>query len=207
MPLKVINPEGETVSIHSYLDFEKVFGIGYLPAISFKDKKTQDKIEKLCSKMDHKKSISTRQKWLGQFYAPAIRGAIYLDLTIAWIDERIGYGVWTNVDIPAHAYIGEYTGVLRRRLFFGRWKNRYCFDYNVGEGRKSGYVIDAQDHGNYTRFINHSFQPNLEPAAVYCDGVIHIIICAIKPIPAGTQLCYDYGEDYWRKRVKPEKLL
>ena len=105
-----------------------------------------------------------------------------------------------------NAYIGEYTGVLHKRPFFGRWKNLYCFDYNIGEGRKSSFVIDAQDFGNHTRFINHSFQPNVEPVSVYCDGLVHVILYASKAIAAGTQLCYDYGKDYWKKRGKPLDL-
>jgi uncharacterized protein len=206
MPLKVIAPEGNTFSIHSPQDFEKIFKVGYLSSVRFGGCKTQDKIEKRCKMAFQKEWITLRQKWLGHYYAQAIRGRVHLDLTIAWIDEKIGFGVWTNVDIPAQAYIGEYTGVVRKRIFFGRWKNRYCFDYNIGEGRRSSYVIDAQDFGNYTRFINHSFEPNLEPVSVYCDGLVHIIVYAPKAIPAGTQLCYDYGDDYWQKRGKPSAL-
>lgn len=65
-------------------------------------------------------------------------------------------------------------------------------------------MIDAQDSGNHTRFINHSFKPNLEPVSVYFHGLIHIIIYASKTIASGAQLCYDYGEDYWKKRGKPK---
>jgi uncharacterized protein len=206
MPLKVITSEGNMISIHSSKDFEAIFKIGYLSSIRFKDSKTQGKVEKRCAKALQKEWMTSRQKWFGHYYAQGILGNIHLDLTIAWIDEKIGYGVWTNIDIPAQAYIGEYTGILRKRVYFGRWKNRYCFDYPIGEERNSSYVIDAQDFGNYTRFINHSFESNLEPASAYCDGLIHIIVYAPKAIPAGTQLCYDYGEDYWQKRDKPYDL-
>ena len=206
MPLKVITRDGKVQDIHSPKDFEAIFNVGYLPTLGFKDQKTQEKIEKRCAKAFRKGWITPRQKWLGHYYSQEIHGQIPLDLTIQWIDEQIGYGIWTNADITAQAYVGEYTGVLRRRLFFGRWKNRYCFDYNIGEGRNSSYVIDAQDFGNHARFINHSFEPNLEPASVYCDGIMHVIIFAPKAIAAGTQLCYDYGEDYWQKRKKPREL-
>jgi uncharacterized protein len=206
MPLKVVTPEGDLVPIHSPQDLEKIFRIGYLPTIHFSDDKTQTKIQARCAKALQKGWITPRQKWLGCYYAQEIRGMIHLDLTIAWIDEKIGYGVWTNSAIAAHAYIGEYTGILRKPTFFGGWKNRYCFDYNIGEGRCSHYMIDAQDFGNHTRFINHSFEPNLEPASVYHDGLVHVIIYAPKAIPAGTQLCYDYGEDYWQKRGQPRAL-
>ena len=180
-----------------------MFNITYLPSLKFIDGKTECKIEKQCGKALRKNWITSRQKWLGHYYAQSIRGEIHLDLTIAWIDANVGYGIWTNREIPAQAYIGEYTGILRKRHFFGRWQNRYCFDYNIGEGRNSRYVIDAQNFANYTRFINHSSLPNVEPVSVYCDGLLHVIIYAPKTIAAGAQLCYDYGEDYWKKREKP----
>jgi uncharacterized protein len=206
MPLKVITSERNAFFIHSPQDFEKIFRIGYLPRLEFIDTKSQHKIQKCCEKALSKEWIGPRQKWLGHYYAQGIRGIIHLDLTIAWIDESIGYGVWTNRDIPANTYIGEYTGMLRKRRFFGRWKNLYCFDYNIGEGKRTSFVIDAQDFGNHTRFINHSFEANLEPVSVYCDGLVHVILYASKTIPAGTQLCYDYGKDYWKKRSKPLEL-
>ncbi len=145
MPLRVITQKGDVLPIHSPKDFETIFNVGYLPTLGFKEQKTQEKIEKRCAKAFRKGWITPRQKWLGHYYSQEIHGQLPLDLTIQWIDEQIGYGVWTNAEIPAQTYIGEYTGVLRRRLFFGRWKNLYCFDYNIGEGRNSGYVIDAQE--------------------------------------------------------------
>jgi hypothetical protein len=203
MPLKVIAQDGATHPIHSPQDFERVFHVRYLPHLECTNAKVQRKIEKRCVKALAKEWISPHQKWLGAYYAEGIRGKVYLDLTVRWIDDDVGYGVWTNRDIPAQTYIGEYTGMLRKRHFFGRWKNLYCFDYNIGEARESGYVIDALDFGNHTRFLNHSNKPNLEPASVFCDGMLHVIVYAKESVPAGAQLCYDYGEDYWLKRGKP----
>ena len=48
--------------------------------------------------------------------------------------------------------------------------------------------VDAAFEGNESRFINHSCDPN-------CEAVIergHIWIEAIKTIPAGTEIAYDY---------------
>jgi hypothetical protein len=203
MPLKVITRDGETHEVHDPAELEKIFGIRFLNELAFSDPKLKSNVLKRCDKALRKEWITPRQKWLGHFYAEGLHGKIALDLTIKWIDASIGYGVFTNTDIPAQAYIGEYTGILRKRRLFGRWKNHYCFDYNIGEGRRSGYVIDAEKSSNHTRFINHSDTPNLEPAAVYSDGLLHVIVFAIRPIPAGEQLCYDYGEDYWKKRTTP----
>ncbi len=206
MPLTVINADHQSHVIHCPKDFEILFKMGYLPQLSFCDTKTQSRIERRCQRALNKEWITSRQKWLGHYYAQELRGLLPLDLTIAWIDPILGYGVFCNKEIPANTYIGEYTGILRKRQFFNRWKNLYCFDYNIGEGRRTSYVIDAQDFGNHTRFINHAFDANLEPVSIYEGGLVHVILYAKKRIPAGQQLCYDYGDDYWQKRKEPLTL-
>lgn len=206
MPLKVITPNKNTVEVHSLIDFEKALHIRYFKELQFDSEETRKIIEKKCQKALDMEWITPRQKWLGHYYAEGIRGKVALDLTIAWIDDDIGYGVWTNADIPAQAFIGEYTGIVRKRKFWGRWKNLYCFDYTTGPKKSTSMVIDCQNSGNHTRFINHSSHPNLDLTSVYCDGLIHAILISNKPIAAGTQLLYDYGPDYWQKRETPQEL-
>ena len=36
---------------------------------------------------------------------------------------------------------------------------------------------------------------------------MHLILVAASPISAGTQLVYDYGEEYWEKRKPPANLF
>lgn len=210
MVLKVITMEGKTIPIHSPSDFEQILQVHYLPVLQFEDEKVRKKVEKKCKIALAKKWITPRQKWLGCYYANEIRGTLSLyrdiDLKIAWMDDAIGYGVWTNHNIAAKAFVGEYTGLFRKRAFLGRWKNLYCFDYPIGSMRSTSFVIDCQDGGNHTRFINHSFTPNLDLVSVYCDGIIHVILFANREILAGEQLTYDYGNEYWKKRDKPVEI-
>jgi uncharacterized protein len=49
-------------------------------------------------------------------------------------------------------------------------------------------VIDAAVHGNEARFINHSCDPNCEAI----NDRKRIFIEAVRTIPAGTELVYDY---------------
>src|SRR3954447_11655109 len=49
-------------------------------------------------------------------------------------------------------------------------------------------VIDAAVNGNDARFLNHSCDPNCEAI----NDLKRIFIEAIKTIPAGTELVYDY---------------
>ena len=80
------------------------------------------------------------------------------------------------------------------------WVSR-SFEYLIGWN--SAYTIDAKHKGNITRFINHSYEPNLEPLGVFSRGVMHIILRTKKWIKKGQQITYDYGPQYWKKREKP----
>lgn len=204
--MRVITEDATFYQLNSPQEFERVLRIRYLKSLEADTLKTHEKIQKKCERALALEWITPRQKWLGHYYAQAMREKLPLDLTIAWINERIGYGVWTNCAIAARAFVGEYTGVLRKRRFFGRWKNPYCFDYTIGPHRSSSFVIDCQKAGNHTRYINHSDHPNLDLTSVYFEGMMRVILIANQEIPAGAQLCYDYGEDYWTKRGKPLNL-
>lgn len=192
-------------------EFAQIMDIEYLPQIQFASSKTQTIIEKRCKKAYEKRRFGQRQLWMGYFYAREIETGSIPDITIAWIDDVMGYGVWANCDIPAFTYIGEYTGVLRRPYFFKDRKNYYCFNYYITmnyweQNLWAPYLIDARDAGNFTRYINHSCNPNLDMASAFHGGFLHIIFFAKTFIPKGTQLGYDYGPIYWEKRAKPLAL-
>jgi hypothetical protein len=196
----------------NHFRYKELLGECYLPHLEFTEKRIEDKVRNLCDRALDKGYIETRQKWLGAFYSKEIESSLIPELTIKWIDDSLGYGVFANCNIPKLAYVGEYTGELKWRP---RWwqihrlnrRNAYCFHYPIGEGRSSPFVIDAEEKGNHTRFINHSDEPNLEPVSVFQGGVFHIIFLASRPIQKGTQLCYDYGADYWTKRRGEKQLL
>lgn len=204
MPLKVILPDSSSVAIHSSDDFERVLKVRYLNELEFGHQKIRHILEKKVERALSKDWITAKQKWLGHYFAKQIRGDVPLDLNIAWIDEHIGYGVWTNRDIAPKEFIGVYSGLVHKRRLFRRWENRYCFDYTTGPHRSTSLVIDSQDAGNHIRFINHSFRPNLDLTSVYFDGKMQVILTANRAIAAGQQLTYDYGTDYWEKRGKPK---
>lgn len=206
MPLTLINSQGKESSLASPQDFQSLLGIRYLPHLEMADKRVEKRVYGRVERALKKGWIDAEQRWRGVYFAKEIRKGVALDLTIRWIDGTLGYGLWTNRAIPAQSCVGEYTGILRKRSFFKKWDNHYCFLYPIGEGRRVKYMIDAEGGGNYTRFVNHQENGNLESASVYCDGLVHIVLLAPKEIPAGVQLCYDYGSDYWKKRGLPQGL-
>jgi uncharacterized protein len=200
--IKIIHPAESQITRCSPQEFEKIMNVSFISHLTFKDDKIFRKIIKKCKSALKRGDIETKQKWLGALFSKEITEGTSPDLIIKWIDSQLGYGVFTDQDIIPLTFIGEYTGEVRKRRWFADKKNDYCFDYFIGETIKSPFIIDAEHSGNYTRFINHSKQPNLEPVSVICGDIMHVILISKCHIPKGTQLCYDYGEAYWSKRAK-----
>jgi hypothetical protein len=104
-----------------------------------------------------------------------------------------GYGAFAIQDIPRGTRIIEYQG---EHISNGEAERRYPDDPNERHHTflfvlTKRIIIDAAYDGNEARFINHSCDPN-------CQATIkpgHIWIDAIRRIPAGTELVYDYEYD------------
>jgi len=210
--IKVIRPN-ETQEQWVYLSqFKEVMGVEYAKELRFRTPQLQRTVEERCHRAHRNGKLRHKQLWTGCYYAHDILSGKEPDVTITWIDQTVGYGVWTNQDIPAHTYVGEYTGVLRRPHFFKDKQNYYCFNYYITMGfweqnLWAPYLVDAKDVGNFTRYINHSSCPNLGMASAYCNQALHIIFYANSFIPKGSQLLYDYGPTYWEKRQPPLLLI
>lgn len=204
--IKFIPKDSKEIIIYSEGQFESLLGIKWLPQLEFLKDSYQSRVSRRTKKALRKDLFAVKQKWLGTFFSQEIQKGSHPDLLISWVSERIGYGVFANEDLGKGVYIGEYTGIVRKRKHGD--ENAYCFQYLVGDDWESPFIIDAKEKGNYTRFINHSHKSNLEPVSVYFNGAMHIILITLQPIKKGEQLCYDYGPDYWVKRnLIPVKLV
>lgn len=124
------------------------------------------------------------------------------DVEIKKVDSIVGMGVFAKTIIPRLSYVGEYVGIVRRRNRLLDPGNPYIFRY-LRSSLFCPLVVDAREKGNFTRFINHSDEPNLTSRWLIVDGVYHIILFSNQMILPGTQITYDYGESYWRKKANP----
>lgn len=186
---------------------EKKFGITYVEHITYADWKVEGDIKKLCKEADKKGMISPLARWLGKLHAHEMAEKAIPDIGIKFVSKEKGYGLFTNTFIKKWSYVGQYAGLVRRRALFFPKLNDYCFMYPREWFSFKLFTIDSLKHGNYTRFINHSDYPNLESVGVYKDGAMHIIFRAVEDILPDTELTYDYGDVYWKKRekIKEEK--
>jgi hypothetical protein len=102
-----------------------------------------------------------------------------------------GKGVYAGVDLAEGEtlieYVGEVIGwdeALRRHPHDPSDPN-HTFYFHIDED----HVIDAKVGGNSSRWINHSCAPNCESEVD--EG--RVFVRALRNIPAGEELFYDYG--------------
>lgn len=202
MPSILKIDHGKGAKLSSSRTFEQQFGVRYLHSLEFANWRVEHYLRKRCAQAYKKGLIEDLTLWLGKLHKREVQEGADIDVTIKWIDERMGYGLFTNCNLPAWHYVGEYAGLLRRRGLFKRDVNDYCFQYPREWISTKAFTIDSEEQGNYTRFINHSDKPNIESRSFFHDGVFHIAFRTIEEIQADQELTYDYGEIYWDNRKK-----
>jgi len=104
-----------------------------------------------------------------------------------------GRGLFADEKIPKGACIVEYVGRPATLEEMVKDDGKYLF----WSGKLS--MINGNVPENKARYINHSCAPNCD-----ADGPEgRIFIFARRAIPAGEELTYDYGEEYFEKHIKP----
>lgn len=134
-------------------------------------------------------------------------------LYIKFINDKVGFGVFADAPIKVGDSISEYTGILCVEDDSTDERKDLDFAIDVGNyyASESGTAlyVDAGKSGNFSRFINHSFVPNVCSISVYNtnDGLWHVMMHANKDIPKDAQLLTNYGIGYWNSRnIEPIDL-
>ncbi len=186
-------------------EFEKRLNITYTDSLIFDSIKTIHKVAKKCDRKMKKENLRQMNTWTLALHKKEMESDLDDLFYIKWINRYLGYGVFAARDIPALTYVGEYTGIVKRRNNRKNRFNDYIFSYDLC-GKSTRWCIDAKEKGNFTRFLNHSDSPNLTSRWVIKNGITHIIIFSNHRILKGAQLTYCYGPWYWRSRSSPAPL-
>ncbi len=212
--LPFLQPKGEAPLITVYrnrdkqthdislAEFEKKLGIKYIEHLEFERPSYLRWTVERAYKQMQKKRIRKMNRWTLALHEKGIMHPKKDHVYIGYIDRSIGYGVFANRDLSALTYVGEYTGVVKQRRAKAIRLNDYVFGHMAGP-KNTPFIIDAEKKGNFTRFINHSYAPNMNSRWVICKGITRIIVFTNAFVPKGTQLTYDYGKYYWRSRLSP----
>lgn len=188
----------------------KILGIEYLAVVRTHLDKNKIISSKPYPTNKWKSLLEEQHKdWEHQIDAQS-QAPIYLK----YINSKIGFGVFADTLIKSFDIVGEYTGLL---CVEDDSKNEESFDYAIDVGNyytgESGtplaLYIDAEKSGNFTRFINHSYMPNVCSHSIYNknDGLWHVMMRANKDICQDAQLLINYDVGYWNTRnIQPVDL-
>ncbi|XP_059497133.1 histone-lysine N-methyltransferase NSD3 isoform X4 [Stegostoma tigrinum] len=112
--------------------------------------------------------------------------------------EGRGWGLCTKVDIKKGQFVTEYVGELideeecRNRIKHAHESNVTNF-YLLTLTKDR--IIDAGPKGNYSRFMNHSCNPNCETQKWTVNGDTRVGLFALCDIEAGSELTFNYNLD------------
>lgn len=168
-------------------------------------------------------------------FGPLLDKHYIAPLYLTHINKEIGYGVFADENIEQGQMIGEYTAVVRDSDKFNGEQNMkegaYSFNYGsrykapasawrqylsdwsswFGYGRSDSpeqyLILDAYEIGNETRFVNHSYKPNIKAEIIPHNDQWHVVYIAKKPIAKNEQLFIDYGYGYWVPRGEPDETI
>ncbi|KAI9853404.1 MAG: hypothetical protein M1824_001271 [Vezdaea acicularis] len=158
-----------------------------------------------------------------------------LPLAIFRTEDDRGFGVRCSQDIRKGQFIDTYSGEVitladseaRERAAVRLYGERAHLEHSVytfsldkfdddnGDNEyllENRYVIDGQYYGGPTRFINHSCMPNVKNMCVsfnnYDPSFYHLAFFALRDIPAGEELTWDYTGicDYEQRQPVSQKL-
>ncbi|XP_069801205.1 histone-lysine N-methyltransferase NSD3 isoform X3 [Dendropsophus ebraccatus] len=112
--------------------------------------------------------------------------------------ERRGWGLRCKRDIRKGELVNEYVGELideeECRLRLKRAHENGVTNFYLLTVTKDR-IIDAGPKGNYSRFMNHSCNPNCETQKWTVNGDIRVGLFALCDIPQGTELTFNYNLD------------
>jgi hypothetical protein len=186
----------------SNLSFNKHMGIQYIPSLQFEDLDTLLLAHNQVPWMLRNKTISRKEHWLGHLYHEELSHGITAPLSVRWINEQWGYGLFAEETLKKWDFVAEYAGIVKRQHFLFPRNNAYCLRYPARSWLLKRMMVDSEESGNLSRYINHSDLPNLQPNYVINRGLVHIIFLASREIEAGEELLFNYGATYWRQRKK-----
>jgi hypothetical protein len=107
--------------------------------------------------------------------------------------EVHGRGVFAVSPIRDSELIGHYTGrrYTAEQVASRKWDPRLTYVFGLSDGG----LIDADEGGNDTRFINHACEPNCVAYEVEDKSGPAIEIRAKRAMGRGEELSLDYGLD------------
>jgi hypothetical protein len=194
--IRMLRKGSDQASYYTVDEFYKVMGISFIETPRYSSFAFLKQVQSDCPYLLAKTVFGTEQRSLGVSLRKRLFTGFFEEVSIEWIDEYKGYGLFAAKSFPKETYLGEYVGIVRKidRINKG---NEYCFRYPTKLFSFHNYCIDAVDCGNEARFINHSETPNLIPICALDRNLVHIAFFTSRQIAQGEELTFNYGATFW----------
>lgn len=181
--------------------------IEFLSQPVFENEQIMRKVLMQSKKVKEEDRIPNERIWMGVYFDEEIAKGSCPSVSIRYINEKIKFGVFADKRIPPCAFVGEYTGVIQERKKKELKNKVYSLRYPVWDEKRCHFVVNAEKKGNFTRFINHSANPNLGLQSVYWRGMPRMIFISLKDIAKDSQLTFNYGSLFWKEQNQTPLLF
>lgn len=111
---------------------------------------------------------------------------------LKYVDPVKGYGIFAWKLIKIHSYIGEYTGRVYANSNDAP-NNSWPYHFGLDPVK---LIVDAYLEGSACRIINHSCDPNCAAKYVTHQGLVKIVIIALRNIHPDEELTINYNWEY-----------
>lgn len=141
-----------------------------------------------------------------QKYSAQIKAGYTAPISLRFISDKVGYGVFAEAPIHKGDLVGEYTGIIKDKAFVNDTTFSWVYPSKKNkDGVPMEVSLDSKYEGNEMRYVNHANKPNTDKVDVPIDGRWYAAYIANQAIPAGKQITVSYGKGYWETRkIKPE---
>ncbi|XP_026501150.2 histone-lysine N-methyltransferase EHMT1 isoform X1 [Vanessa tameamea] len=124
-----------------------------------------------------------------------------------------GWGLRTLRRVPRGALVALYRGeLLPHERADSRPDDQYMFALDLKPdlleqcSDQTQLCVDAARFGSAARFMNHSCRPSVAPVRVFSSvrdlRLPHVALFALRDLPAGHPLTFDYGDKFWSVKSK-----
>ncbi|XP_069366015.1 histone-lysine N-methyltransferase EHMT1 isoform X4 [Maniola hyperantus] len=126
---------------------------------------------------------------------------------------RCGWGLRTQQRVPRGSLVALYRGeLLGHEQADSRSNDQYMFALDLKPdlleecSDKTQLCVDAACFGSAARFMNHSCRPSTAPVRVFTSTrdlrAPNVALFALRDLPAGSALTFDYGDKFWSVKSK-----
>ncbi len=190
--------EKEHISALSWELFKEIYNVQYTPALFFESYEELINTIHECPWTFKKSIFWEKERREALFFYKKLYSGYSAPVYIKKVNEKVGYGLFAMNDLLRGSYIGEYAGKVRHIARGSHEHNEYCIHYPTKWLSCKYHVIDALQHGNHIRFINHSDSPNAKPIILVDRGIVRIVFFAVRDIDQEEEIVFDYGPDFWK---------